>query len=258
MTDEKVFLKAQDIKKSFGSIEVLRGVDFSVRLGEVVALVGDNGAGKSTLIKVLSGALVPDHGEIWIDSHKVQQYTPRYAIQSGVTTVYQDLSLVDTADVAYNIFLGQELLKGFFMDKKAMKTQAEGLLKSLDIDIYDVEQEVGLLSGGQRQAIAIARAVYNKSKLIIMDEPTAAMGIRESGKVLKLIKKLAREGYGILIISHNLQSVFDVADRICVMLGGRIIEDQQKVELSPMDVTALITGILPGTGRGENGSSEED
>ena len=241
---KRPFLETKDIYKSFGHVQALRGVSMNAYEGEVLAIVGDNGAGKSTLIKILSGVLHPDSGLVRIDDKEYQDLTPRKAIEAGVSTVYQDLALGNTMDVASNLFLGSELTKYGFLKKKKMNEEAKKLLNSLDIQIPDVTVPVGNLSGGQRQGVAVARLVHNGGKLLIFDEPTAAMGLNESNAVLKLIKKLAGEGFTVIIISHNLPHVFYISDRICVMRQGKVIKELKTQDTTMDEVVSMITGAI--------------
>ena len=238
------FLKVRNIQKQFGHVMALRGVTVQAYQGEVLAIVGDNGAGKSTLIKILSGVLEPDEGEIEIDGKAYRTLTPRKAIGAGVSTVYQDLALGNSMDVAANLFLGREVTRGGFLNKKKMIEEAEKLLESLEIQIPDVAVPVGNLSGGQRQGVAVARLVHNGGKLLIFDEPTAAMGLNESNAVLRLIRKLAADGYAVIIISHNLPQVFHISDRICVMRQGQVMKELLTKETTMDEVVSLITGAI--------------
>jgi ABC-type sugar transport system ATPase subunit len=235
-------LEARGISKSFLHVQALDDVDFRVNPGEVVALVGDNGAGKSTLMKTLCGAYQPDAGSIVFDGRPVAMRTPRDAIALGIAVVYQDLALVDHRDVASNVFLGREPTRGAAVDKPRMVREAREVLDNLKVTIPSVQTLVGLLSGGQRQAVAIARAVHQGGRLIFMDEPTAALGVREQAKVLRLIEDLRSQGTAVVVVSHNLQHVFSVADRIVVLRGGRNAGERIKAETTPEDIVRLIVG----------------
>ena len=235
-------LEARGISKSFLHVQALDDVDFRVVPGEVVALVGDNGAGKSTLMKTLCGAYQPDAGSIVFDGRPVAMRTPRDAIALGIAVVYQDLALVDHRDVASNVFLGREPTRGAAVDKPRMVREAREVLNNLKVTIPSVQTLVGLLSGGQRQAVAIARAVHQGGRLIFMDEPTAALGVREQAKVLRLIEDLRSRGTAVVVVSHNLQHVFSIADRIVVLRGGRNAGERIKAETTPEDIVRLIVG----------------
>ena len=235
-------LEARGISKAFLHVQALDDVDFRVNPGEVVALVGDNGAGKSTLMKTLCGAYQPDAGSIVFDGRPVAMRTPRDAIALGIAVVYQDLALVDHRDVASNVFLGREPTRGAAVDKPRMVREAREVLNNLKVTIPSVQTLVGLLSGGQRQAVAIARAVHQGGRLIFMDEPTAALGVREQAKVLRLIEDLRSRGTAVVVVSHNLQHVFSIADRIVVLRGGRNAGERKKAETTPEDIVRLIVG----------------
>ena len=241
---DKAFLEVKDIHKNFGHVQALEGASVSCYEGEVLAIVGDNGAGKTTLIKIISGVMPPDSGTIRIGEEEFQSLTVSKAIEAGVSTVYQDLALGNTMDVAANLFLGRELSKFGFLQKKEMRRQAEELLKSLDIQIPDVTAAVGNLSGGQRQGVAVARLINQGGKVFIFDEPTAAMGISETNAVLRLIRKLADDGFTVIVISHNLPQVFSISDRICVMRHGRVITEVKTAETSMDEIVSLITGAI--------------
>lgn len=244
MPEAGYFLEVQDVVKRFGHIIALDGVSLNASLGEILAIVGDNGAGKSTLIKMLSGALVPDEGRIIIEGNPYQALTPKIAMENGISTVYQDLALADSRDVAANIYLGKELTKRGLLDNKRMYTQAEQLISDLGIDIPDVRMQVAVLSGGQRQGTAVARAINQGGRFFIFDEPTAAMGLTESTAVMELIRKLAQQGLGVIVISHNLPQVFELSDRICIMRHGKIVDIVKTAKTNMENTVAMITGAV--------------
>lgn len=237
-------IRLRNITKRYGNIRALQGIDLDIRMGEVLALVGDNGAGKSTLIKILSGAIKPSSGEIEIAKKVYPSLNPALAINLGISTVYQDLALVDSRDVAANLFLGRELVKfGFWLDKKLMIKKSQELLKSLNVNIIDPHRIVSQLSGGQRQGIAVARAINQGGKVIIFDEPTAAMGVNESQQILNLIKDLGEQGYGVIVVSHNLHHVLEISQRVCVMKQGRLVADLVTAQSNPSEIAHYITGV---------------
>jgi simple sugar transport system ATP-binding protein len=245
---EPALLEAGEIQKRFGHVVALRDAGFELRHDEVHALIGDNGAGKSTLIKIISGVLAPDAGELRLEGRPVEISGPRDARALGIETVYQDLALAEHLDASANLFLGREQLRraplGWlgFLDKRAMRRRAGEELKRLKIRIPSVTQSVLSLSGGQRQAIAVARAVAWGTRIVIMDEPTAALGVRESAMVLELIGGLRSHGVAVIVISHNLPEVFAVADRITVMRLGRTIATLSKDATSLEAVVSMMTG----------------
>lgn len=230
----------RDISKRFGGVVALDRVNLAIRAGEVIGLVGDNGAGKSTLIKVLSGAYSPDRGRIFFEGNSVYIRNPRSSKALGIETVYQDLALVDTLDVPGNIFLGREIFKFGIgplrvLDKPKMAREARGILQRLGISLENLQAEVGLLSGGQRQSVAISRAIFTRPKLVILDEPTAALAVKEVEHVLELVQNLREHDIGLIFISHVLQEVFSVADRIVVLRKGQKVADLI-TEKTSMDV----------------------
>jgi D-xylose transport system ATP-binding protein len=241
---------ARGVCKRFGAVEALVDVDFEVSAGEVVALVGDNGAGKSTLIKAISGVQPADAGELFFEGERVEVHTPGDAYRLGVATVYQDLALCDNLDVVANLFLGSELLASsalghaaHVLDEIGMEQRTIKLLASLSVTtLQSVRTEVGSLSGGQRQAVAIARSLLGEPKLVILDEPTAALGITQTAQVLALIERLREQGLAVIVISHNLANVFHVADRIVVLRLGRHAATFDRRSTSQQDVVAAITG----------------
>jgi D-xylose transport system ATP-binding protein len=221
-------LSLKGVSKSFGPVQALSDVDFEVQSGEVVALVGDNGAGKSTLVKTIAGIHPPDAGTISFEGEEVSIGGPHDAVELGIATVYQDLALCDNLDVVENLFLGREETGGEGrvalvrpLDEVGMEKQTGELLENLAVTITSVRAEVGTMSGGQRQQVAIARSLLGEPKLVMLDEPTAALGVRQTAQVLELIKRLRERGYGVVVISHNLADVFEVADRIFVLRLGR-------------------------------------
>ena len=233
-------ISVNGISKSFGPISALCDVSLSVQQGLVTAIVGDNGSGKSTLIKLLSGNLAPDAGTITVEGREHTHLTIAQALQMGIRTVYQDLSLDDWKNSYENIFLGHERMHGPFLARCRMEREAAELLKRLEITIPDLTQPVRVLSGGQRQGIAIARAMLQPGRLLLLDEPTAAMGIRESHQTMQLLRRLRQEDHTLLIVSHDIYQVFDVADRIFVMRAGRCIADIMAKNSSPEELHHLI------------------
>ncbi len=214
-------LELRGICKRFGAVQALSGVDFEIGAGEVVALVGDNGAGKSTLIKIISGILPIDEGAIRFEGRDVAMSGPQCASDLGIATVYQDLALCDNLDVVGNLFLGRELAAAQgWLDETGMERQASELLQRLAVSIPSVRTPVASLSGGQRQSIAVARSMMGSPKMVLLDEPTAALGVAQTRQVLDLIQRLREHGLGVVVISHNLRDVFSVADRIVVLRLG--------------------------------------
>jgi simple sugar transport system ATP-binding protein len=251
--DDPIF-EARDVTKRFGRVVALRGVDFDLRAGEVHAIVGDNGAGKSTLIKILSGVMQPTSGEVLIDGHPVSLGSPREARSHGIETVYQDLALANHLDASANLFLGRESLQpgvlGWlgFLDSRTMRRRTSEELRHLKIDIPSVQVPVLGMSGGQRQAVAVARAHAWGSRIVIMDEPTAALGVRESAMVLELIREVRSNGVSVIMISHNLPETFAVADRITVVRLGRNVATLTTRESSVEAIVSMMTGIAAPAG----------
>jgi simple sugar transport system ATP-binding protein len=241
-------LAAKGIFKRYGHVLALQGADLDVFPGEVVALVGDNGAGKSTLIKILSGTVQPDGGEIWFDGGTLTIESPVAARHLGLETVYQDLALAADLDPAANLFLGREIrqpgLRGRlgFIDKKAMREKAQDAFATLGIGLQDIDVEVAMLSGGQRQAVAVSRAVTWASRVIFLDEPTAALGVVQAHRVLELIRRLRGSGMSVVLISHNLPQVFEVADRIQVLRLGRRVATFRPNQTTMEQVVGAMTG----------------
>lgn len=217
-------LSLRGITKSFGAVQALQHVDLDIPAGQVTALIGDNGAGKSTMIKTISGIWAPTSGSMYWLGKEVHVHTPRDASHLGIATVYQDLALCDNLDIVQNMYLGREDTKAGLLDEISMELATTKTLKDLSVStVKSVRQLVGSLSGGQRQAVAVARAVMRDSKLVILDEPTAALGVSQTAQVLDLIKTLSSRGIAVLVISHNLNDVFSVADRIAVMYLGTLV-----------------------------------
>ena len=243
----KPVIEVKGISKRFGQVQALKDVDFEVEAGEVVGLVGDNGAGKSTLIKILAGTHQPDSGHYFFNGREVHVRIPRDATQLGIATVYQDLALCDNLDVVANLYLGREDAFGLpgplaLLDEIDMEKRATELLTSLAIKIPSVRTQVASLSGGQRQVVAVARAVMWDAKAVILDEPTAALGVAQTKQVLDLVKRLRERGLGVVLISHNLANVFAVCDRIVVLFLGRRVATFDVRTSSREDVVAAITG----------------
>lgn len=242
MTTPEPLLRLERIDKHFGPVQVLTGVDLDVPAGKVTALVGDNGAGKSVLIKCVAGIHRPDAGRIMWQGHEVELHGPRDAAALGIETVYQDLALCDNLDIVQNMFLGRERLRHRVLDEESMETSARDTLRSLAVTtVRSIRQPVASLSGGQRQSVAIAKSVLWNSKLVIMDEPTAALGVAQTEVVLDLIRRLADRGLAVIVISHNMNEVFRVADRIAVLTLGRMVAVRSTVELDRRTVVDLMT-----------------
>ena len=235
-------LSLRGINKSFGPVHVLRNVDFDAHAGKVTALVGDNGAGKSTLIKCIAGIYIPEQGEFSFEGKKVTIGGPRDATALGIEIVYQDLALCDNLDIVHNMFLGREEKSPMTLDESKMESMAKKTLESLSVrTVKSIRQKVESLSGGQRQTVAIARAVLWNSKVVILDEPTAALGVAQTEQVLKLVRSLADKGLAVIVISHNLNDVFQVADNIAAMYLGTMAAQVEKSKVSQSDVVRLIT-----------------
>ena len=235
-------LKAEGLAKRYGGVQALNSVDFECKAGEVVALMGDNGAGKSTLIRILCGATKPDSGQIVIDGTVRIITKPQDAITNGISVVYQDLALVGSMDVARNVFLGHELRKFGFVRIAKMREEAKVLLDQLKIKISSTKLQVESLSGGQRQCIAIARAVRLGSDFVLLDEPTAALGPEQQANVLRIVTELRDAGKGIVIISHNIDHVLAVSDRIVVMRAGQVAGIRNTKETTRQEIVSMIVG----------------
>ena len=235
-------LELRQVNKSFGVVHVLHDVDFAVYPGQVTALVGDNGAGKSTLVKIIAGIYGRDSGDYLFDGKPVNVHGPRDVAAMGVEIVYQDLALCDNLDVVDNMFLGRELRNGIILDDATMETKARETLASLSVrTLTSVRQHVASLSGGQRQTVAIAKAVLWNSRIVLLDEPTAALGVAQTRQVLDLVRRLADHGLGVVLISHNMNDVMEVADRITALYLGRVAADVHAEQVNHNQVVELIT-----------------
>lgn len=244
-----IVLQARGLTKRYGQVTALDGCDFELRAGEILAVIGDNGAGKSSLIKVLSGATVPDEGELRVDGTPVHFRTPIDARRAGIETVYQDLAVAPAMSIAENLFLGREILRPGLLgrwlrvlDKKAMLEQAVARMNELKVGIRSMVQAVETLSGGQRQCVAVARAAAFAQHVVIMDEPTAALGVKEGNMVLELIRRVRDKGLPVILISHNMPHVFEIADRIHIQRLGRRAAVVNPKAISMSDTVAVMTG----------------
>jgi len=243
-TQAAPILRLTDIRKTFGGITAIESFSLDVRAGEIVALVGDNGAGKSTLIKIISGVYTPTSGTITIEDETVTMANATMARAHGIEVVYQDLALADQQSVYMNMFLGREPVNGFgLLDRRRMIAETEKLVKELDVRIPSAHATIRDLSGGQRQGVAIARATHWASKLILLDEPTAALGVAETAKVEEIVQSLKQRNIGVLIISHSLDQVFKLSDRICVLRRGRQIGIRETAKTDKNEIIAMITGL---------------
>jgi simple sugar transport system ATP-binding protein len=249
MTTEESLVELRDIRKSYGAVQSLRGVDLTLRRGEVLGLVGDNGAGKSTLMKVLAGTVQHDSGDIRVRGELVRFSSPHEAQEKSVGIVYQDLALCDSIDVAGNLFLGREPRRGPFLSTKLMHREAARILSDFHVRVKSTHQKVSELSGGQRQSVAIARAVSFQPDILILDEPTAALAVREVEAVLELITTVAAQGVGVILITHRLQDLFQVCDRITVMYEGQSVEDAPMKGLTIETLVDMITRNNRPTGK---------
>jgi len=242
-TVDTSLLECRNVSKAFGAVQALYRVDFEVRHGEVMALVGDNGAGKSTLIKSIAGIYPFDEGEVFFEGSHVNIHGPRDAAKYGIEIVYQDLALADNLDVVANMFLGRERTRsGFVLDESSMESASRETLNSLSVTtLRSVRQRVAGLSGGQRQAVAVAKSVMWDSKLVILDEPTAALGVAQTRQVLDLVRRLAERGLGVVLVSHNLHDVFECADRITVLRLGQRVAVLERAKTTQQEVVQAIT-----------------
>ncbi|MBV9673159.1 MAG: sugar ABC transporter ATP-binding protein [Verrucomicrobia bacterium] len=262
-TPGKIVLEARRIVKRYGHVTALNGADLELRAGEVLAVVGDNGAGKSTMIKVLCGAVIPDEGEVILDGQPVRFHNPLEPRKLGIETVFQDLAVAPALDIATNLFLGREIrcegALGFWfrrLDKGRMRREAEQEMRALKFHLPSIDSAVENLSGGQRQGVAVARAAIFAKRLVIMDEPTAALGVRESGQVLNLIRTIRDRGLPVILISHNMPHVFEVADRIHIMRLGRRVALTNPQRHTMAQVVAIMTGAVPGDETSANAAAD--
>jgi D-xylose transport system ATP-binding protein len=247
-TANEPILELRGVNKSFGVVHVLHDVDFQVYPGEVTALVGDNGAGKSTLVKAIAGIYPLDTGTYLFVGKEVAVHGPNDAAALGIEVVYQDLALCDNLDIVQNMFLGRELKRRAVLDEAKMETLAREALASLSVrTVKSVRQHVSSLSGGQRQTVAIAKSVLWNAKVVLLDEPTAALGVAQTRQVLDLVRRLADQGVGVVFISHNMVDVFEVADRICALYLGRVAAEVKANEVTHSQVVELITAGRSGT-----------
>jgi D-xylose transport system ATP-binding protein len=239
-------LSLRGISKRYGSVQALSGVDLDINAGEVVALVGDNGAGKSTLIKVIAGVGPPDQGTIEWEGRPVVIRDPAEAQELGIATVYQDLALCDNLDIATNLFLGREVSRFGVLDEVEMERRSRDLLQTLSVRLPDVGAAAAQLSGGQRQAVAIARSLVGQPKIVLLDEPTAALGVEQTAQVLELIERLRERGLGVILVSHNVADVFMVADRVAVLFLGKNAGFFKVADVSHEELVSAITGAAEG------------
>jgi D-xylose transport system ATP-binding protein len=247
-TSNEPILQLVGVNKSFGAVQVLHDVDLAIYPGKVTALVGDNGAGKSTLVKCIAGIHTIDSGEYRFDGRPVTVASPREAAALGIEIVYQDLALADNLDIVQNMFLGREPMAGLVLDEASMEIKARDALASLSVrTIASVRQLVSSLSGGQRQTVAIAKAVLWNSKVVLLDEPTAALGVAQTRQVLDLVRRLADNGLGVLLISHNMNDVLEVSDRITPLYLGRVAADVSTKDVTNREIVELITTGRSGT-----------
>jgi fructose transport system ATP-binding protein len=248
----QIVMQAKGLVKRYGQVTAIDGADFELRAGEILAVIGDNGAGKSSLIKCLSGATIPDEGEIWLDGNPIHFKSPIDARRVGIETVYQDLAVAPAMTIAENLFLGRELLRPGFagsvlrmIDKKKMLEQSIARMNDLKVGIRSMTQAVETLSGGQRQCVAVARAAAFAEHVVILDEPTAALGVKEGNMVLELIRRVRDKGLPVILISHNMPHVFEIADRIHVARLGKRAAVLNPKKISMSDTVAVMTGAMP-------------
>jgi fructose transport system ATP-binding protein len=252
MTNPQLVMQAKGLTKRYGQVTALDGADFELRAGEILAVIGDNGAGKSSLIKCLSGATIPDEGDIVLDGKPIHFRNPMDARRVGIETVYQDLAVAPAMTIAENLFLGREVRRSGFLgdvlrmlDKKKMLEQSIARMQDLKVGIRSMTQAVETLSGGQRQCVAVARAAAFAEHVVILDEPTAALGVKEGNMVLELIRRIRDKGLPVILISHNMPHVFEIADRIHVARLGRRAAILNPKKISMSDTVAVMTGAMP-------------
>ncbi len=258
LTDDMPLLQLRGVGKAFGPVQALSGVDLDIPAGQVTALVGDNGAGKTTLIKCIAGIWQPTSGQLLWKGKPVQMHTPKDASALGIAAVYQDLALCDNLDIVQNMLLGHEKVKLGLLDEVSMELTAKQTLQDLSVTtVRSIRQPVGSLSGGQRQAVAVAKAVMQDAKLVIMDEPTAALGVSQTEMVLNLIRTLADRGHAVVVISHNLNDVFRVADRLAVLYLGQLVAEGPAADFDRQSVVELHDDrrVTRGNGNGSGSSS---
>jgi ABC-type sugar transport system ATPase subunit len=248
MADTDIILEGRGITKMYGGVEALNKVTFKLPRNEVVALLGDNGAGKSTLIKILSGAISPSSGQVFLDGKPVEMSSTKHAKELGIETVYQDLALVNCLSIEKNIYLGKEIVKKYLglevLQNRAMKKGALKFLADVGIDIADPDRTVEQLSGGQRHAVAISKGAFWTEKILILDEPTAALGVKETERILNMILKLKNKGLSIVFITHNMEHAFLVADRFFVLRVGEEVGERRKEDTSHEEIVKMITGAI--------------
>jgi simple sugar transport system ATP-binding protein len=244
LKDERYLVEMRGITKRFGKVEALKKVDFNVNYGEIIGLVGDNGAGKSTLIKILVGLFPPDEGEIYFEGRQVRFKSPQESRSLGIEVVYQDLALVDSLSIARNFFLGTEPLRKIgplkFLDEKRMNKEVEAVVRNVGITLRSPSEFVSILSGGERQAIVIGKAIHFSKKLLVLDEPTANLSVKEATKVLDLIKELRERNISVIFITHNIYHVYPVADRFVILDKGIKIGEVYKKDVTPEDIIEII------------------
>jgi len=252
MATPRIVMQARGLVKRYGQVTAIDGADFELRAGEILAVIGDNGAGKSSLIKCLSGATIPDEGEIWLDGKPIHFKSPMDARKVGIETVYQDLAVAPAMSISENLFLGREIRREGFLgnvlrmlDKKKMLEISIARMQDLKVGIRSMTQAVETLSGGQRQCVAVARAAAFAEHVVILDEPTAALGVKEGNMVLELIRRVRDKGLPVILISHNMPHVFEIADRIHVARLGRRAAILNPKKISMSDTVAVMTGAMP-------------